>query len=456
MTSATLDAGTPVATPTAPAAVGSDTASQRPARRRYAVVGTGQRARTYVDGIGEHDDVAELVALVDTNGTRLRYHADRLRDAGRGEPALFAAEDLERMLDDVAPDVVVVTSPDRTHAAHVATALAHGADVVVEKPLTIDAGGMYTIADAVRRSEGRLTVAHNYRYSPRNAALRQVVADGRIGDVVSVHFEWLLDTAHGADYFRRWHREKKASGGLLVHKASHHFDLVNWWTGDVPESVFARGGLRFYGRPQAAGPQYAPDLSVDDDLRALYLDAAHEDGYRRDQDPFAPGATIEDTLSVLVGYRSGATLTYALTAHSPWEGYRVAVNGTRGRAELEVVERCHTTPGLPGQLGTAADGGGDCCPSRPRGARLVVQEHWGRPEEIPLPVDDGHRTGDAALLRDVLRGHLAPSDGGPDDDPLGRRAGLVDGLRAVAVGVAGNRSLATGQVVPVSTLGTRL
>ena len=50
-----------------------------------------------------------------------------------------------------------------------------------------------------------------------------------------MHFEWALDTVHGADYFRRWHREKKNSGGLLVHKSSHHFDLVNWWLGDVPD-----------------------------------------------------------------------------------------------------------------------------------------------------------------------------------------------------------------------------
>jgi hypothetical protein len=86
----------------------------------------------------------------------------------------------------------------------------------------------------------------------------------------------------------------------------------------------------------------------------------------------------------------------------------------------------------------------------------VVQEHWGRTEEIALPDDGGHVAGDAALLRDVLRGHLEPADGGPGADPLGRRASLADGLRSVAVGVAGNRSLATGQVVPVSSLGVDL
>ena len=54
-----------------------------------------------------------------------------------------------------------------------------------------------------------------------------------------------------ADYFRRWHRDKRNSGGLLVHKATHHFDLINFWLGSAPELVMALGGLRFYGHENA-------------------------------------------------------------------------------------------------------------------------------------------------------------------------------------------------------------
>ena len=86
-------------------------------------------------------------------------------------------------------------------------------------------------------------VTFNYRYSPRNSALKEIIQSGVIGKVTSIDFSWVLDTVHGADYFRRWHREKKNSGGLLIHKASHHFDLVNWWINDVPERVFASGDL---------------------------------------------------------------------------------------------------------------------------------------------------------------------------------------------------------------------
>src|SRR5699024_1338116 len=114
-------------------------------------------------------------------------------------------------------------------------------------------------AEAMARSGRQVVLTFNYRYSPRNSSLRQVIADGAIGEVAAVHFEWLLDTVHGADYFRRWHRQKQNSGGLLVHKSAHHFDLVNCWLDDVPTRVYARGGLRFYGDRAAGSPQ-APQL----------------------------------------------------------------------------------------------------------------------------------------------------------------------------------------------------
>jgi predicted dehydrogenase len=434
--------------------------------RRYAVVGTGSRAGMYVDAmLGEHADVAVPVAWCDTNESRMAAYDERVRPH---VPRHYHPDDLDTMLTEV--DAVIVTSPDHTHAHVVTTALDAGVDVVCEKPLTIDAEGLAAIRRSVAASPARLTVTFNYRYSPRNSALRQVIADSLIGDVLSVHFEWLLDTVHGADYFRRWHRDKQYSGGLAVHKATHHFDLVNWWLDDVPESVVALGGMRFYGpdgagRPAGPRPVLARDLATDDPfrldmagddrMRRLYLDAEPADGYIRDHDVFAPGGNIEDTLSALVGYRGGASMAYSLTAHSPWEGYRVGVNGTLGRAELEVVERSHVAGQGAAQLlgpngkrpavdpsvtpGTVDGSFG----ARPHGARLVVQRQWGVAEEVPIPEGEGsHGGGDAILLRDVFRG--------PTEDPLRRQAGFVDGMHSVAVGIAVNQSLATGRPIRLS------
>ncbi|WP_320779612.1 Gfo/Idh/MocA family oxidoreductase [Streptomyces sp. CRN 30] len=440
-------------------------------RRRYAVAGTGHRAGMYVAALtGDHADVGEIVAWLDPNPARVDYYDAQVGTAlGRGEPAglpRYTPDALERMIGEQRVDTVVVTSVDRTHADLVDRSLRAGADVVVEKPLTTDADGCRRITRAVADTGNDLVMTFNYRYAPRNSALRQVIADGAIGQVTGVHFEWVLDTMHGADYFRRWHREKSNSGGLLVHKASHHFDLVNWWLDDVPERVYASGGLRFYGDANAAarglGPRpargtgagadpFALDLRDDPRLEALYLRAERHDGYLRDQDPFAPGVTIEDNMSVLVDYRRGATLSYSLNAHGPWEGYRVSVNGTLGRAELSVVERGHIRLDGDGNIDldpSASAGPGAADPVRPAGDRLVLQRHWGRAEEVAIPDGiGGHGGGDAILLMDVFRRDLRLHA-----DPLGRAAGHLDGVRAVAVGIAANESLRTGHPVRVADL----
>ncbi|MGO1480583.1 MAG: Gfo/Idh/MocA family protein [Brachybacterium sp.] len=428
---------------------------------RYALIGSGHRAQMYLDAIaGPHADVAELVALLDINPVRREFHRDRV--PAFADVVLAGPEQLEDVIREQQVDRVIVTSVDRLHAEHVVRALEAGADVVVEKPLTIDAPSARAIQEAIDRTGRSVVVTFNYRYSPRNTALKQIIASGEIGEVVSVVFEWVLDTQHGADYFRRWHRDKANSGGLFVHKAAHHFDLVNWWIADTPVQVYARGGLRFYGQENASARGRAPlpergthdgvhdpfelDLRSDDRLEALYLKAEEHDGYRRDQSVFADGITTEDNLTALVDYRRGAVLTYALNAHSPWEGYQVAVNGTAGRAELEVVERAEVVP-------QGEDGRSHVDPSavavttaeagvRERGERLVVQKHFEPAREVEIPEGvGGHGGGDALLLSDVFVG--------PVEDELGRPSDHLDGIRSIAVGICGNLSLETGAPVEV-------
>ncbi len=441
------------------------------ARRRYAVVGTGHRAGMYVGAItGDHADVAELVAWCDTNPGRMSvYDAEAGEALGLGGPVglpQYGPDDLERMIAEQRVDRVVVTTPDHSHAALVSRALRAGADVVVEKPLATTAEGCRTIVEAAEETGREVVMTFNYRYAPRNSSLRQVIQSGAIGTPTSVHFEWVLDTVHGADYFRRWHREKENSGTLLIHKASHHFDLVNWWLDDVPARVFASAGLQFYGAANAesrgmgerpargtgsTGDPWCLDLTRDPRLKALYLDSEHHDGYLRDQDVFAPGITIADNMSLLVDYRSGVRMSYSLNAHSPWEGYTVYVNGTKGRAELTVVERGAVVVGKDGEVvldASAIEQEAGTTSTRPEGQRLVVQRHWEQAEDWTIPAGiGGHGGGDAILLMDVFRGDLRTSE-----DPLQRAASYLDGVRAVAVGIAANQSLETGQPVIVNDL----
>lgn len=472
----TVESSSATAAPTSAPLAGNTAVGARESgsrtKARIALIGTGGRSEMYIRAIfGKHADTAELVAFSDVNPGRVEFYQKLIQELGAPDPvASFNPADLTAFIQANNIDRVVVTTPDYTHADYIVEALKAGADVVVEKPLTIDAEGCRRITKAVEETGRNVVVTFNYRYSPRNSALKEIIQSGVIGKVTSIDFSWVLDTVHGADYFRRWHREKKNSGGLLIHKASHHFDLVNWWINDVPERVFASGGLKFYGDKNAAerglGPRpergtpdadapaasaekdpFALDLREDERLKALFLDNEHYDGYRRDQDVFTGGITIEDNLALVVEYQGGPRLSYSLNAHSPWEGYRVAVNGTEGRAELEVVERAAVTSSTDKK--TVVDPSATPIEEddaiRRNGERLVVQRHWEAAYEVPIVNGEGgHGGGDELLLSDLFNG--------PGEDPLGRPSGYLDGLRSVSVGIAGNRSLESSLPVRIEDL----
>ena len=156
--------------------------------------------------------------------------------------------DFDKMMRETKPDALIVTTVDATHNEFIVKGMEYGADIITEKPMTTDEEKCQQILDAERRTGKQVKVTFNYRYSPHRQKLYEMLRSGVIGKVEAVDFHWYLDVYHGADYFRRWHRLRQNSGSLLVHKATHHFDLLNWWLESDPEEVFAYGRLDFYGK----------------------------------------------------------------------------------------------------------------------------------------------------------------------------------------------------------------
>ena len=313
-------------------------------------------------------------------------------------------------------------------------------------------GHFLDIFSAVDRTNRSVRVTFNYRYAPHNTKVFELLRSGAIGTVTSVHFEWLLNTSHGADYFRRWHRDKRNSGGLLVHKSTHHFDLVNFWLQTRPLSVYAQADLKFYGKENAEkrgvtafynraqgsevakSDPFALQLEYIPTLKALYLDAEHEDGYYRDQSVFGDGISIEDTMNLLVRYRNGAVMTYSLTAYAPWEGLRVNFNGTGGRIEMEVVENSYVNSGGDQSLEGSIER-----------RSILLRPLFEPPREIEIETSRGaHGGGDSVMLQDLF--------GEPVSDEYMRAASHVDGAASILTGIAANKSIATGQVVMVDDI----
>ena len=357
---------------------------------RYALVGTGGRGLLYMNAIcSSFAAHADLVGLCDLSASRMGYYNELMAEKyDRAAVSTYAAADFDRMVTETKPDVVIVTSMDSTHHQYIVRAMELGCDAITEKPMTIDAQKAQAIVDTIASTGRKLRVAFNYRYAPMSTKFRELIMNGAIGKPLHVDFSWVLDTSHGADYFRRWHREKDKSGGLLVHKATHHFDLINWWIASFPEEVFAMGNLGFYGKENAlsrgeiyeyerytgneaaAGDPFALTLDQNEHLTKLYLNAEKDSGYIRDRNVFGDNITAEDIMSVTARYRNGALLTYSLIAFSPWEGYRVAITGDRGRLEMDVSETIGTD--LRSRRRGDSGGYGSCTESHGRERDSVV------------------------------------------------------------------------------------
>ena len=411
--------------------------------------------------VSTYRDSCQLVGLCDHNQTRMDWYNQQLQNEFNHAPCpTYKADHFDQMVADTQPDTIIVTTVDATHHIYITRAMDLGCDVITEKPMTIDAEKTRAIFDAIDRTGRSLCVSFNYRYAPAYTRLREIMMQGVIGRPLSVDFSWLLDTRHGADYFRRWHREKSCSGGLLVHKSTHHFDLVNWWVNSYPSDVFAMGDLLFYGKrnaemrgeyypytrytgePQAQTDPFALFLDRDEKLKALYLDAEAEDGYIRDRNVFGEPITIEDTMAVTARYRNGVILSYCLIAYSPWEGLRVAINGTKGRVELEVLE---TTAWLKGQ---GSNDEHDLAASKGafKESRIRVFPLFGSSYEVEIPRGEGgHGGADPVLLEQLF----SPT---PPLDPYHRAASHIDGAASILTGIAANRSLETGQPVRIDDL----
>lgn len=423
-------------------------------KTRYVQIGIGSRARFFYEAIvSRFKEKSELAAFCDVNQTRMNYANKVINEEyGYEKIPTYKAHEFDKMIEEIKPDVVIVTSVDRTHHRYIIRAMELGCDVISEKPMTVDADKAQQIIDTTKRTGKHLRVTFNYRYAPYHSKVRELIMNNAIGNVNSVHFEWLLNTSHGADYFRRWHRDKRNSGGLLVHKSTHHFDLVNFWLGTKPSTVFAMGDLMFYGKENAENrgvtefysraqgsevaknDPFALHLEESETHKALYLDAEHEDGYYRDQSVFGEGINIEDTMGVMVRYENNAIMTYSLNAYLPWEGLRVAFNGTQGRIQLEVRENIYVNGGGDKELEGAAES-----------ASVKVFPMFGDAYEVELKaVEGGHGGGDPVLLNDIF--------GTPDYDPLNRAASYVDGATSILTGIAANKSMATGMPVQVKNL----
>ena len=418
--------------------------------RRYAVCGVSARAigMFLKPMIEDFPDFAKPVALLDIDPLRFKVCKDAI-------PALadlpeYRPEEFERMLEETRPDVIISTGVDRTHAIYIIKALEHDLDVVSEKPMATTSEDCRKIVAAEKRSKGKVVCSFNYRYPAIHRKMREMLIAGAVGRVTNVDLTWYIDTKHGSSYFQRWNRMRKNSGGLSIHKASHHFDLVNWLIDGVPNTVHAFGALNYFGpdgefnpsrkdgrvcatcaekskcRYHARWDNRTHTMKVrDDHIGAFDVIKKQYTDYRPDQCIFDSAIDIEDTYVANVRYDNGALLNYSANFSCPYEGYRLAINGTRGRMETQEWHAPFRTP----------------FPIEHERQFIDYFPIFGSQERIyAVESEGGHGGGDPLIREDIFIG--------PDPErPYAILSGALEAWHSVAIGEAVWRSVREDRIV---------
>ncbi|MBT8038625.1 MAG: Gfo/Idh/MocA family oxidoreductase [Gammaproteobacteria bacterium] len=425
-------------------------------KKRLVLVGTGIRGCKFWGKFvrENYSDVAEFVGLCDINPGRLEFARSYI---GATDCPTFY--NFDEMLAVAKPDLVMVTTVDNTHDEFIVKSLNAGIDVVTEKPMTTTAAKCQNIVDAARSSRARLIMGFNYRYGSLFTRLKEMLVSATIGEVTSVDFNWYLNNYHGASYFRRWHGLREKGGTLLLHKAAHHFDLLNWWIGSDPVEVHAYGGLEHYGHnnafrserctgcPHQEKCDYYWDIGKDELMVNLYTDNEHYDGYIRDACLWRKDIDIFDKMAVQIKYANDVQVAYSLTTYSPYEGFRLAFNGRKGRME--------TWEGVPSLMAVQEDQSKLHAKEMDQSTHsqaelqyheIVTQANFGEFERIKHPfIRRAHWGGDPIMMDEILRGRLA-------NPGLNQASSYRDGAMAVLVGIAARRSIDEGRAVRIDQL----
>jgi predicted dehydrogenase len=396
----------------------------------------------------------ELVALLDMDEARVRAFAEREQ---LDVPA-YSPDQFSRMVRETRPEAVIVTTPDGTHVDYIVQALEHDLNVITEKPMVIDSQQARRVFAAEAQSKGTVRVTHNYRYTQPHMQIKRMIQNDMIGRITNVELVWNIDTYHGSSYFYRWNRDREKSGGMSITKGCHHFDLLNWWIGDQPAEVFSFGALNYYGAKSPWNPSlidgeaYSPleqrarcaynrhwqsdpaTAPVDDHLKPTdrRFKLPNERQYPKGQPIYIydEDIAIEDTYSAVIRYRGGASVSYSANFSAPWEGYTLAINGTKGRLE----STHYTSPSR--------------CPFPASDRQPITYYPMFGERQIheTRVLPGGHGGGDPLILRNLF------VETTPENTELGLNATSLDGAYAVAVGEAVWRSVEEKRVIDIEAL----
>lgn len=217
--------------------------------KRYGIIGAGMMGREHINNLALFDDI-ELVALADPHEGSLRFSKEHASQYGITPDCYF---DTREMLEAANLDAVIIASPNFTHFEVMQTVMQFPVAVLLEKPMCTTVDDARVLHKSALCHEHMIWVGLEYRYMPPVTAFTQQVHAGVTG-----HVKMLSIREHRFPFLPKvgnWNRFNENTGGTLVEKCCHFFDLMRYILKDEPVKVYATGGQdvnhlaeRYHGR----------------------------------------------------------------------------------------------------------------------------------------------------------------------------------------------------------------
>ncbi len=359
---------------------------------RYGVIGVGAMGREHIENL-KHIPGTSVTAIADPFADSLA----RAKGLIDGEVKTFA--DYRDLLNSNLVDAVIIATPNYTHVDVLKDALATSLHVFIEKPLCTTIEDCLSVINWSKNRKGLVWMGLEYRYMPPVAELLKIVHGGGVGDVQQVTIR-----EHREPFYPKvgdWNRFRAKTGGTLVEKCCHYFNLMDHIAKETPVRVFASGGQR-----------------------VNYLDEVYD----------GKPADMLDSAYVIVEYASGkrAMLDLCMFAENTVDKEYISVTGSAGKIEsfLPSLEIRHGKRAAVGNFKEWTYAAG-------KTKDLDIRKVWDDSIEYL-----GFHYGASYLEHKKL--HKAIVEGGKPE------VTLEEGLRSVATGLAAHKSIDEGRPILMS------
>ncbi len=371
------------------------------------LIGCGGRLRNVVRGLLKATPEVEILALCDPNPISI-HTAQKFFN-----PAAKVYEDYRDLVRDPAVEWVMIGSWNCFHAEQAIAAFQAGKHVFCEKPLALSVADCLAMRDAWRSSGKQFAIGFTLRYSPHYRRIKEILAAGMIGKVISLEFNETVAFNHGGYIHADWRRKTAWAGSHLLEKCCHDLDLVNWMTESIVTRAASFGGCDFF---TPANAHHMARLGKSPEGRDAFTTWSNSQIRGNIINPFNADKDILDNQVAILQFASGCRATFHTNCAAGIPERRMYICGTEGSLRADV-----------------------------RGKQLEVQRMGfnTRIQNFQTDVTGGHGGGDEILctsLADTMRHGAAPL------------ASLEDGLRAAFAAFGIDEAQRTGTVVDLTPL----